>query len=48
MDIKTIKTDLDEIKYYYANQQEFDIAAKSIGECAVSQKAKQYNQATNH
>lgn len=45
MDIKTIKTDLDEIKYYYTNQQEFDIAAKSIGESAVSKKAQQYNQA---
>lgn len=45
MDIKTVKADLDEIKYYYANQTDFDIAAKSIGESSAAVKAKAYNAA---
>ena len=45
MDVKTVKADLEEIKYYYANQTEFDIAAKSIGSSAVAVKAKEYNTA---
>ncbi len=45
MTVKQVKSDLEEIKFYYANQSEFDIAAKSIGESAASIKAKKYNDA---
>lgn len=48
MDIKTVKADLEEIKYYYENQQELDIAAKCIGECAIATKLKRYNDAITH
>ena len=45
MTIKQVKTDLEEIKYYYANQKDFDAAARSVGESAAAQKAKRYNEA---
>ncbi|MCM1368212.1 MAG: hypothetical protein NC184_05350 [Roseburia sp.] len=45
MNIKTVKADLDEIKYYYANQVEFDTAAQSIGESSVMEKVRKYNAA---
>ncbi len=46
--VETIRVDLDEIRYYYGNQQELDIAANSIGECSASVKAKRYNRAITH
>lgn len=45
MDVKTVKADLEEIKFYYANQTEFNVAAKSIGSSAVAAKVKEYNTA---
>ena len=45
MTVKQIKSDLAEIKFYYANQSDFDIAAQSIGESAVYKKVKRYNEA---
>lgn len=45
---ETVKTDLEEIKYYYENQKELEIAARSIGECGVASKVKRYNEAITH
>ena len=42
---KKVKSDLESIKFYYANQQSFDIAVNSIGECAVIETVKRYNEA---
>ncbi len=42
MNTETVKRDLEEIKFYYANQTDFDLAAKSIGESAVLVKIKRY------
>ena len=42
MNTETVKRDLEEIKFYYANQTDFDLAAKSIGGSAVLVKIKRY------
>ncbi len=46
--VETVRTDLEEIKYYYENQNELDTVARSIGECAVASKVKRYNEAITH
>lgn len=48
MTITQVKRELEEIKYYYANQTDFDIAARSIGESDASKTAKRYNEAVTH
>ena len=45
MTVKQVKRDLEEIKFYYANQVDFELAAKSIGESAIASKVKKYNEA---
>lgn len=45
MSMETVKRDLEEIKFYYANQTDFDLAARSIGESAVLVKIKRYTEA---
>jgi len=42
---KQIRKDLSDIRYYYANQKEFDQASKSIVQSAIADKIERYNQA---
>lgn len=44
MTVKQVKSDLEEIKFYYENQAEFELAAKSIGESSIAAKVKKYNE----
>lgn len=41
--MEQIKSDLQEIRYYYSKQRELDGAAKGIGESSVKEKTKKYN-----
>lgn len=45
MTIEEIKSDLREIQYYYAHEQEFAGATKIIGQNAISEKIARYNAA---
>lgn len=48
MTIQQVKNNLEEIRYYYGNQKDFDLAAKAVGESAAAQMAKRYNEAVTH
>lgn len=45
MTVKQVKSDLEEIRFYYEYQSDFELAAKSIGESATVAKVKKYNDA---
>lgn len=40
-----IRSELQELRYYYSKQRELDVAAKGVGESAVKEKAERYNAA---
>ena len=43
--IQQIRRDLEEIRYYYAKQKEFDGASKNVGASSIAAKVERYNAA---
>jgi len=45
MTIEQVKTDLREIRYYYAKQKDLDGAARCVGTSSIKEKVERYNEA---
>lgn len=43
MTIEEVKSDLKQIRYYYAHEKEFEGAIRIIGESAIKEKLELYN-----
>lgn len=44
VDYKTVKNDLNDIRFFYARKEVFENGSQAIGENAITEKVKKYNE----